>query len=540
MGFRVWLLGFCFWVCFFFLCPSSVNSEGFLRGRVLIDGKSAIGGIDEDFVCATLDWWPPEKCDYGTCSWGQASLLNLDLGNNILLNAVKEFKPLKLRLGGSLQDKIIYDTEDHQQPCISFSRNTSELFGFSQGCLPTNRWDQLNDFFKKGGAKIIFGLNALNGRQIASDGSAVGAWNYTNAEMLIRYTVKKNYTIHGWELGNELSGNGVGTRISAELYASDTIALQNMVRSIYRGIEPKPLIIAPGGFFDKNWFNEFIDKTTQSLDAVTHHIYNLGPGVDEHLVERILDPSYLDGMADTFYKLHEILKNSPTSAKAWVGEAGGAYNSGHNLVTNAFVFSFWYLDQLGMAAAFDTKTYCRQTLIGGNYGLLNTTTFEPNPDYYSALLWHRLMGRNVLSTSFNGTKKIRAYAHCSKQSKGITLLLLNLDGNTTVHAGIAFNRTRRLPHKHRSYNKHKQKIVQIPRPHGLEGEAFREEYHITAKDGNLHSQTVLLNGKILSVNSSGNIPSLEPQHVNSSEPIMVAPFSIVFIHIPNIVLPACR
>ncbi|KAL0552746.1 hypothetical protein IC582_011871 [Cucumis melo] len=77
MGFRFWLLGFCFWVCFFFLCCGSVNSEGFLRGRVLIDGKSAIGRIDEDFVCATLDWWPPEKCDYGTCSWGQASLLNL-------------------------------------------------------------------------------------------------------------------------------------------------------------------------------------------------------------------------------------------------------------------------------------------------------------------------------------------------------------------------------------------------------------------------------------------------------------------------------
>lgn len=41
-----------------------------------------------------------------------------------------------------------------------------------------------------------------------------------------------------------------------------------------------------------------------------------------------------------------------------------------------------YLDQLGMAAKYDTKTYCRQTLIGGNYGLLNTTTFVPNPDYY--------------------------------------------------------------------------------------------------------------------------------------------------------------
>lgn len=67
---------------------------------------------------------------------------------------------------------------------------------------------------------------------------------------------------------------------------------------------------------------------------------------------------------------------------AWVSEAGGAYNSGRNLVTNAFVFGFWYLDQLGMASMYDTKTYCRQTLIGGNYGLLDTTTFIPNPDYY--------------------------------------------------------------------------------------------------------------------------------------------------------------
>ena len=64
-------------------------------------------------------------------------------------------------------------------------------------------------------------------------------------------------------------------------------------------------------------------------------------GVDQHLVEKILNPSYLDGEADTFRQLENILKTSVTSASAWVGEAGGAYNSGHNLVTNAFVLSFW-------------------------------------------------------------------------------------------------------------------------------------------------------------------------------------------------------
>ena len=42
-----------------------------------VDGRRAVAATGEDFVCATLDWWPPDKCDYGTCAWGRASLLNL-------------------------------------------------------------------------------------------------------------------------------------------------------------------------------------------------------------------------------------------------------------------------------------------------------------------------------------------------------------------------------------------------------------------------------------------------------------------------------
>ncbi|KAE9587623.1 putative glycosidase [Lupinus albus] len=230
-------------------------------------------------------------------------------------------------------------------------------------------------------AKIIFGLNALTGKTIEY-GSAVGPWNYTNAESFIRYTVSKNYTIFGWELGNELSGKGIGTSISARQYAYDVAAMKDIVYKAYEKIDPKPLIIAPGGFFDANWFKEFVTKSNTSLEVVSHHIYNLGPGVDEHLVDKILNPLYLDGEAHTFANLKNVLASSGTSATSWVGESGGAYNSGRHLVSDSFVYSFWYLDQLGMSATFDTKTYCRQSLIGGNYGLLNTTNFTPNPDYY--------------------------------------------------------------------------------------------------------------------------------------------------------------
>lgn len=50
------------------------------------------------------------------------------------------------------------------------------------------------------------------------------------------------------------------------------------------------------------------------------------------------------------------------------------------------------------------------------YSLKNLTQSNDLTIRCSALLWHRLMGRHVLSTRFQGTSKIRSYAHCSKHS----------------------------------------------------------------------------------------------------------------------------
>ncbi|KAL5988099.1 hypothetical protein ACLOJK_035862 [Asimina triloba] len=566
------LLGLCFWLPVFLpsynavLCQAAAvrNVTAVVaEGTVTINGSVAIAKTDKDFICATLDWWPPEKCDYGTCSWDLASLLNLDLSNTVLLNAIKAFSPLKIRLGGTLQDKVIYDTGGITQPCKSFVRNSSEMFGFTQGCLPMSRWDQLNEFFKKADVTVIFGLNALNGRKPMPDGSVGGPWDYSNAAALMQYTVNKGYTIHGWELGNELSGSGVGTRIAAAQYAADVISLYTLVQNIYGAYKDKPLVLAPGGFYDANWFKDLIGRTVPNkVDVITHHIYNLGPGVDEHLVEKILNPDYLDGEASTFSGLQNILKNSPTSATAWVGEAGGAYNSGHHLVTDSFVFSFWYLDQLGMSSTYDTKTYCRQSLVGGNYGLLNRTTFQPNPDYYSALLWHRLMGRNVLSTSFSGNKKLpmpkaslggsdykqtgstevpfrrfQSDANVNLMQQGIALLLMNLDRNTTVRVHVSTQADVSKFLKHRRHRRTRFSRMQGTLKPG--SSMTREEYHLTPKDGDLHSQTMLLNGKLLAVDSNGEIPPLESVALDNTEPVNVAPLAIVFVHIPNVSLPAC-
>ncbi|KAJ0527591.1 putative glycosidase [Helianthus annuus] len=293
------------------------------------------------------------------------------------------FKRMRIRVGGSLQDQVLYKVGNYSAPCHPFTKTKGGLFGFSKGCLPMSRWDELNQFFNQTRALVTFGLNALYGRQQVKKGAWGGDWNSSNARDFIKYTVSKGYKIDSWEFGNELSGKGIGAMVDAGQYGSDVIELRGIIDDLYRRFRPKPLLVAPGGFFDKQWFATLLQSSgSEIVNVLTLHLYNLGPGVDRNLVKKILDPHFLSRASVTFTGLQQTIDMVGPWASAWIGESGGAYNSGGLHVSDTFVNSFWYLDQLGMAAKYHTKVYCRQTLIGGNYGLLNKTTFMPNPDYY--------------------------------------------------------------------------------------------------------------------------------------------------------------
>lgn len=73
----------------------------------------------------------------------------------------------------------------------------------------------------------------------------------------------------------------------------------------------------------------------------------------------------------------------------------------------------------------------------------------------------------------------------------------------------------------------------------LDGSAKRQEYHLTALNGNYLSQTVLLNGSPLELTKDGNIPSLQPIFVPADSPVSVAPLSIVFVVAPNFEARVC-
>lgn len=61
------------------------------------------------------------------------------------------FNRLRIRVGGSLQDQVLYDVGNLKSPCHPFQKMKDGLFGFSKGCLHMERWDELNRFFKETG-----------------------------------------------------------------------------------------------------------------------------------------------------------------------------------------------------------------------------------------------------------------------------------------------------------------------------------------------------------------------------------------------------
>lgn len=64
-------------------------------------------------------------------------------------------------------------------------------------------------------------------------------------------------------------------------------------------------------------------------------------GDDPKLVKRIVDPNYLNKISGTFVDLQQTMKKHGPWASAWVGESGGAYNSGGRNVSDTFLDSFW-------------------------------------------------------------------------------------------------------------------------------------------------------------------------------------------------------
>ncbi|KAL3683795.1 hypothetical protein R1sor_001817 [Riccia sorocarpa] len=513
-----------------FVEDSEVNS------RLVIKTSSFVATVGDNFLCVTLD--------YG----GNATEPGLlhdkpDLHNPLFAKTLAGLAPLMVRIGGTYQDLVVYDVGDHlsSEPCSPFIFNESALFSHSGGCLSMERWDTLNQLFIKTGASVAFGLNALSGRVKSKSESVISSpWNPSNAENLIRYTRDRAYPVIAWELGNELLGDGVGIRVPAELYAADVKKLRDIIDKLYQGNASKPSVVAPdlmkyGTEFTQKELSLFLQSLGQDvIDVVTRHLYNLGSGdaKKEDTMRNVLSSSVAEDEVENYKSFQRLLNEHDPKIIAWIGESGGAYHGGQHEVTDAFISAFWYLDQLGTASKYNNQAFCRQTFIGSHYGLVDSS-FNPYPDYYGALLWSQLMGKGVFDVEIQGgTKEVRAYAHCQRSNKGgLTLLVLNYSNSTRHHLNLSL--LSNLADESHYITKHLLAFSEAS------SEDMRLEYHMSAPNSNMSSDVVLLNGQLLLVTASGELPTLAPVKVNSASPISLEPLTYAYVVIPNANVPAC-
>jgi len=70
-----------------------------------------------------------------------------------------------------------------------------------------------------------------------------------------------------------------------------------------------------------------------------------------------------------------------------LGETASAYGGGAPGLSDRFVATFLWLDKLGIAAREGIDIVFKQTLVGGNYGLIDHDTLKPLPVSIALVLW---------------------------------------------------------------------------------------------------------------------------------------------------------
>jgi len=445
---------------------ATLPTSGIRVGReVLVDGSRVVRDVGDEFACVTMDWWPDNKCDYGVCPWSDSSILNVDLQSRRLRNALNALGSVTLRIGGTQADNITYALgRDKDIACPDFTPkgvNSSNFFG---GCLTEDKFREINDFCGEE-CRLVFGLNLMNGRdrkKVSFKEPCPGSWNHSNAMALLEFAAAEKIEMYGVELGNEIEC------LSPQEYAADVVTLRTIVNKIYAkdgdghhhhhhhdhdhhhddddhddALGQPKVIVTDQISWEQDFFNDLIPLIKTSADIITWHNYPLGPGYgNPNLDEHIMNPRYHHHFIETAGNATETVTDLGDGRMGvWMGETGGAYNSGHNETSNAFIYAFWYLQVLGGFAAKGHYGFCRQTLIGGNYELVDKVSHVPNPDYYALRLFNKLMSGKILDANVSEgiAGEVTAWAQCTNvdaYKSSVTIVLLNY-GNTTQDVIIA-------------------------------------------------------------------------------------------------------
>jgi heparanase 1 len=477
--------------------------------EVVIRGERAVAETDPRYLSFAVDtaqvvggvFWDPAG------GGAAVPVAPFDFARPALRRLARELAPALLRIGGTAADETYVDlaaTGTPPAPPVPY-----------RWTLTRAQWDGLADFAGALGLDLLVTLNAGLGPRGGGK-----AWSPENARALVRHAVARGHPVDVWELGNELNAFLLlyGFSLEPAQYAADLKAARAMI--VEEGASPARLAGPSCAFWPKagdfiGTYGKLMPVAGPELGLVTWHYYpqqslRCPLATRRAALETLLDPVALDEVGRWSDEVAAAASQHAPGREIWLGETGNAQCGGEPGVSDAFVGSLWWLDQLGLLARRGNTLVIRQTLAGSNYGLLDDATLRPNPDYWASLLFKRTMGTRVLALEANPPDaRLRLYAHCARGdgagAGGATLLALNLDRETPARVRLA-------------------------------GAGSLLVYAVSAES--LRERAVRLNGAPLEAAADGTPPELVAAPARAW--FDLPPASYAFLVWPEAGLPACR
>jgi len=322
------------------------------------------------------------------------------------------------------------------------------------GVLTHKQWKGVVDFSKVVDAKIVTSFATSAGAR-----DAAGVWTPAQGQALLDYTRSIGGDIAAAEFMNEptfAEMGGAPAGYNAAAYARDIAVFSAFVKKSAPGMT----VLGPGSvgegtaLLPPSMASRFL-KTEDILkasgapfDAFSYHFYGavskrcaaLG-SEGQTSPDAALSAEWLSrtDKAEAFY---QNLRDKFAPGKSlWITETGDSACGG-NPWGATFLDSFRYLNQLGSMAKHGVQVVAHNTLAASDYGLIDEKTLTPRPNYWSALLWRKLMGTTVLDVGVS-TDSLKIYAHCLRgRSGGVSLLTINTARGSAATIEIPMNAER--------------------------------------------------------------------------------------------------
>jgi heparanase 1 len=433
----------------------------------------------------------------------------IDLTNPRLRKLAAALGPAYVRVSGTWANTTYFQDSDDAAP-------SNPPAGFN-GVLTRRQWKDVVDFSRAADARIVTSFATSAGTR-----DAAGVWTPAQARRFLAYTKSIGGSIAAAEYMNEPTFAEIGGApkgYDAAAYARDIAVFRPFARqaapgmvilgpgSVGEGISLVPAGMARGQLKTE----DLLTAAGPAFDAFSYHFYGAlskrcagmvpeaGTTPEDALSEQWLART---GRVEAFYA--GLRDRFAPGKPLWLTETADA-GCGGNPWGSTFLDSFRYLDQLGRLARSGVQVVAHNTLASSDYGLLDEDTLTPQPNYWSALLWRRLMGPAVLNPGSSSAPALHLYAHCLRGHPGGVALL-------AINTGRTASQSLELPTE-------------------------SDRYTLTAR--NLEDTRVDLNGNELRLGANDELPQLAGVPTPSGR-VAFAPASITFLAIPNANNGSCR